>query len=286
MQPFDAMERLERLTVLDPAVKKVRALVRQKIQPQELRDALHGVWLGHPLHPPLTDVPIGAWTSAAVLDLFPRTGAASSALISFGVVATAPTALAGWTDWSELNPPEQRVGLVHAGANYLAVSCYLASLVARTRRKYALGKLLGFAGLGSVLVGGAIGGHLGYRRASGANHTADVRDTGASEWTDLGAAEELPEGSPIVRQLGQVPVFLLRLGDLIRGLVDRCSHLSGPLHEGRLAGAGADACVVCPWHGSTFRLSDGTVVHGPATAPQPLVAVRITAGRIEGRIPA
>jgi nitrite reductase/ring-hydroxylating ferredoxin subunit len=284
MQPFDSLDRLEKLTVLDPAAKKIAAVIQEKIQPQSLRDLLHGVWLGHPLHPVLTDIPIGAWTSSAMLDLFPKTGAASSALITVGLVSAGPTAISGWTDWSELNAPEQRTGLVHAATNYLAMGLYAASLYARVRRRYIRGKAWGFAGLATVLVGGSIGGHLSYRRAAGANHTADVGDTSGRGWTGLGSLDELPEGQPAARQLGHVPVMLLRQEGNVRGLVDRCSHLSGPLHEGELTGAGADLCIVCPWHGSQFRISDGGVVHGPATADQPRLEIRITDGQVEARI--
>lgn len=284
MQPFDSLDRLEQLTALDSAVQKLSGVFQEKIQPQSVRDALHGVWLGHPLHPVLTDIPIGAWTSAGMLDLLPKTGAASSVLIGVGLVAAGPTAVTGWTDWSELNRPEQRTGLVHATVNYVAVGLYAASLYNRMRRRYLRGKVLGFAGLATVLVGGTIGGHLSYRRAAGANHTADVGDTAGRGWTDLGSVSDLPERQPIPRQLGQVPVFLFREGDLVRGLVDRCSHLSGPLHEGTLTGAGADLCIVCPWHGSQFRISDGVVVHGPATADQPRVEVRISGDSVEARI--
>lgn len=284
MQPFDSLDRLEQLTFLDPTVKKLRTTIQQKIQPQSLRDALHGVWLGHPLHPVLTDVPIGAWTSAAMLDLLPKTGAASSALITVGLVSAGPTAIAGWTDWSELHTPEQRTGLVHAATNILAVGLYAASLRARIRRRYVRGKLLGFAGLSSVMVGGAIGGHLSYRRAAGANRTADVGEFAGADWTPLGPVADLPDGAPVVRQLGEVPVLLLRQDSVVRGLVDRCSHLAGPLHEGRLTGAGADLCIVCPWHGSTFRIGDGVVVHGPATADQPRLDVRVTDGQLEARL--
>ncbi len=284
MQPFDSLDRLEQLSALDPVVLKLRALFQQQIQPQSLRDVLHGVWLGHPLHPVLSDVPIGAWTSAAMLDFLPKTGIAASALISVGLAAAGPTAVAGWTDWSELHTPEQRTGLVHAAANLVAVGLYAASLQARVRRRYVRGKLLGFAGLTSVMVGGTIGGHLSYRRAAGGNRTADVADAAVDTFADLGPAEDLPDGQPVVRQLGQIPVLLVRQEGVVRGLVDRCSHLSGPLHEGTLTGAGADLCIVCPWHGSTFRISDGVVVHGPATAGQPRVEVRITDGRVQARI--
>ncbi|MDQ6651037.1 MAG: Rieske 2Fe-2S domain-containing protein [Actinomycetota bacterium] len=284
MQPFDSIDRLERAKALDPAVKVVSSLVHKVIQPQGLRDLLHGVWLGHPLHPVLVQVPVGAFVSASMLDLVPFTGPATTLLITTGLVSSVPAAAAGLTDWSELNPAEKRTGLVHSGANTVGLLLYGASLLARARRRKARGKALALAGLGAVAAGGVLGGHLSYRRAAGANHTADIPDVGPTDWTAVGALDELPDGALAGRQLGQVPVVLLRRGSLVQALVARCSHLSGPLEEGELTG-GTDPCVVCPWHGSEFRFADGSVVHGPAVAPQPVLQTRVTNGQVEVRLP-
>ncbi len=285
MQPFDSLDVLERASFLDPLVNRARTLVQNIIQPQLLRDVLHGTWLGHPLHPVLTDIPIGAWTSAVMLDFFPKTGAASSALIATGLVSVAPTVASGWTDWSELHQPEQRTGLVHAVANVAGTVVFAASLAARVRGRYARGKALGLTGLALVTVGGTIGGHLSFRRGAGANRTADVMDTGPTDWTTVASLDDLPEGQPVLREVADWPVLLYREGRTVRALIDRCSHLSGPLHEGKIRGSGSDACVVCPWHGSTFRLRNGAVVHGPATAPQPVLETRVLSDHVEVRIP-
>lgn len=285
MQPFDSLDRLEGLAALDPVILPLRTFVQRAFRPQALRDVLHGVWLGHPLHPVLTDVPIGCWTSAAVLDLVPGTGPAASTLIATGVAAWFPTAWAGWTDWSELHTPEQRTGLVHALANATALALYGGSLLARRRGAYGAGKLLGYAGLSSVLLGGMIGGHLSYRRAAGTNQTAYAVDTAPTEWIALARLEELPEGRPVVRETGRETILLYRSGSSVSALLDHCSHLNGPLHEGEVTGIGPDACVVCPWHGSTFRIRDGKVVHGPATAPQPTLEVRVLSDHVEVRLP-
>lgn len=284
MQPFDSLDRLERLTVLDRIVSPLRAFVQSNVQPQELRDLLHGVPLGHPLHPVLVQVPIGAWASAAVLDFLPGTGPSVTALITIGMATAAPAAISGLTDWSDLNSPESRTGVVHAAANAAALAFYVASLLARARGQRARGKLLGLLGLTAVGVGGTIGGHLSFRRAAGANHTADIPDLVPSDWVEVAALDDLPDGKITVRQVGSVPVLLLRRERGVQALVDRCSHLSGPLHEGRLADADGEACVVCPWHGSTFRLRDGAVVHGPATAPQPVFDARVLSDRVEVRL--
>ncbi len=283
MQPFDSLDRLEELTQLDPLAARMRQLVQEATGTQSVRDALHGVWLGHPLHPVLVQVPIGAWTSATILDFVPRTGPAVSLLIGTGIASAVPAAAAGWTDWSALNPQEGRTGLVHATANITAIALYGASLFARLRGRRMKGKALALAGLTSASLGGIIGGHLSYRRAAGANHNAQLADVAPSGWVDVGALDELAEGALTRREVGKVSVLLLRRGSTVHALAEQCSHLSGPLSEGRLSNDDGP-CVICPWHGSTFRLSDGGVVHGPATAPQPVFETRVLSDHVEVRL--
>src|SRR4051812_47447828 len=134
------VDRIEKASPLDPVVKAVRGIVNAALRPQQVRDGLHGVWLGHPLHPVLTDVPIGVWSAAAILDIVPSTGPASATLIATGCVAAVPTAVTGWADWSQLHPPQQRIGVVHAAANVVALTLYSASLVARARGRSFTGK--------------------------------------------------------------------------------------------------------------------------------------------------
>lgn len=286
VEPFTSVRRLERLRGLDPLANAISRSLRRVVKPGPVRDTLHGTWLGHPVHPMLTDVPIGCWTSAALLDLLPGGGAAAGTLIATGVLAAAPTALTGFVDWQEIDRPEQRAGLVHAAANAAAVLLYTASLAARGRRRRFRGRLLGFAGLGAVSLGGLIGGHLSFQRGAGVNRTAHVGDIAPGDWTRIAALDELPDRTPTVRLVDTLPVFLYRDGSSVRALVDRCSHLSGPLHEGQVEGTGSDACIVCPWHASTFRIADGEVIRGPATAPQPVLDVRLRGNSVEVRLAA
>jgi nitrite reductase/ring-hydroxylating ferredoxin subunit/uncharacterized membrane protein len=279
------VERIEQAGPLDPVVKAVRRIVTAALRPQSVRDALHGVWLGHPLHPVLTDVPIGAWSAAALLDVVPRTGPASATLIAAGCAGAVPTAVTGWADWSQLHPPQQRVGLVHAGANVLALGLYTASLVARARGRSLTGKALSYAGLGAVSVGGYLGGHLVFRQAAGANHTADTIDLFPSGWQPLGRLDDLPDGQPTKRTIDGVDVLVVRRGQHVDVLSNRCSHLSAPLSDGSFKVESGQGCIVCPWHGSTFRLADGAVVHGPTTSPQQLFETRIESGNVEIRLP-
>jgi nitrite reductase/ring-hydroxylating ferredoxin subunit len=274
------IERLENASPLDPVVKTVRKIVNRALGPQPVRDLLHGLWLGHPVHPMLTDLPIGAWTSAAVLDVVPGTGPAASTLIATGCAAAVPTAVTGWADWSQLHPQQQRVGLVHAISNVVGLGLFTASLAARARGATMRGKLLSYAGLGAVMGGGYLGGHLVFRQAAGASHVADVVDLFPSGWHDVGPLEELPDGKPAKRTVDGVDLLVVRRGQHVDVLADKCSHLSGPLSDGDFTVKDGQGCIVCPWHGSTFRLADGAAVHGPATSPQHRFATRVTNGRL------
>ncbi|WP_405455392.1 Rieske (2Fe-2S) protein [Streptomyces sp. NBC_00101] len=274
------MDRLEHTTVLDGAIDLVQEKVRA-LPLGSLRDTLHGRWLGHPVHPLLVQVPLGSWLSAAVLDLLPGQRRAACALIGVGLGAAGPAALAGWVDWAELQSRQRRVGFVHAAANVTAVALYAGSFAARLRGRTALGKALGLAGLSVVSVGGAVGGHLAYRQASGANHAEAVQDLVQPGWHEVGAVADFPVGEPVRRFVDNVPVVLVReQGGQLHALADMCSHLGGPLSDGEVE----DGCVRCPWHGSVFRLSDGWNVQGPATAPQPAFDTRIVDGRVETRL--
>ncbi|MET9431684.1 Rieske 2Fe-2S domain-containing protein [Streptomyces sp. NPDC003036] len=258
--------------------------VRKAVQAAPLgagRDALHGRWLGHPLHPLMVQVPIGTWLSAAVLDLLPGNRRASRTLIGVGLATAGPAAVAGWTDWADLPKQQQRVGLVHAAGNITAVALYAASYAARRRGRVWRGKALGLAGLSAVMVGGALGGHLAYRQASGANHAEQVPNMMEPGWHTVGDLADFPVGRAVRSHVGEVAVMVFREpGGSIHVLADRCSHMAGPLSEGEID----DGCVRCPWHGSVFRLADGWNVRGPATAPQPSFDTRVADGRLEVRL--
>ncbi|MEV5826586.1 Rieske 2Fe-2S domain-containing protein [Spirillospora sp. NPDC052242] len=273
----DVTDGIEHARALDRTIRVLSTGVKRVLRPGPVKDALHGVPLGHPAHPPLTDVPMGCWTSAAVLDLLPGTRRASEALVAAGLVGAVPTVLTGVADWSALHRGQQRVGLVHAGGMAIATALYSASYAARYRGRDDAGRALGFAGLGVLLAGSYLGGHLAFRQAAGASHADQVAHLVTLGWHDLCKADELPDGWPVHRSLGYISLFVLRTGDEVHVLADRCSHLAGPLHQGRIVSDdNADLCVVCPWHGSTFRVRDGSVVHGPATGRQPAFESRVT----------
>ena len=276
----DVLERIEEAEGLDRVAGPLAKAVAKAVPHGPVKDALSGTWLGHPLHPLLTDVAIGSWTSAFLLDVFGGEGteAAADGLVAAGVVSALPTALAGLSDWSDLLGAERRVGLIHAAANVLAVTCYGLSWVARRKGDRGRGVALGLLGASVATVGGYLGGHLSYRQ--GVNVNRNAWEEGPEGWVDVAAESELVEGRPVAADADGVRVCLVKQGSALHAIADVCGHAGGPLHEGELDGEGR---VTCPWHGSTFRVQDGAVVHGPATAPQPDFETRVQDGRVSVR---
>jgi nitrite reductase/ring-hydroxylating ferredoxin subunit len=202
---------------------------------------------------------------------------AADLLVGAGILSAIPTAMTGLNDWSDTIGGETRVGVVHAGANVAALGLYVASLLARRGGRRGRGKLLGLAGLGVLMVGGYLGGHLSFAKAVNVNHTAF--EDGPQEWTPVLADAELGEGEHRRVSAGEAAVLLVRDQGRLYALANTCSHAGGPLDEGELV----DGCVVCPWHASTFRLTDGSIVRGPASTPQPAYQSRVRDGKIEIR---
>jgi nitrite reductase/ring-hydroxylating ferredoxin subunit/uncharacterized membrane protein len=273
-------ERIEQLEILDrvsePLQKGVRTVVPQD---SELKDVLSGTWLGHPLHPPLTDLVVGAWTSAFLLDLFGGEEAEPGAdrLVGVGVLAAVPTAAAGLSDWADLRGPSRRVGSVHALGNTTALVLHAASWAARRRGDRGRGIALSALGYAAATFSAWLGGHLSFAKGVGVNQTAF--DSLPSEWTAVLGDAELEEGTLTGAQADGLGVVLVRKEGRLYALDDRCSHRGCSLHEGEL---NADDTITCPCHGSTFRL-DGSVVKGPATSSQPSLDVRANEGNVEVR---
>ncbi|SEC06083.1 Ferredoxin subunit of nitrite reductase or a ring-hydroxylating dioxygenase [Streptomyces sp. 2231.1] len=277
---LQAVDRVERFSGADRLLDAVQRVI-QAAPLGRARDGLHGRWLGHPVHPLLVQVPVGSWLSAALLDVLPGQRRAAGTLVATGLMAAAPAALAGWVDWADCNRPQQRIGFVHAAANAAGVALYASSLSARLRGRHTAGKMLGWAGLTVIGAGGALGGHLAYRQAAGANHAEAVAQLVGPGWHHVAELSDLPHDKPVRRTVADVTVVVVRRpDDAVHVLAEHCSHLAGPLSEGVLE----DGCLRCPWHGSLFRLTDGWNVQGPATAPQPAFDTRVTDGRVEARL--
>jgi nitrite reductase/ring-hydroxylating ferredoxin subunit/uncharacterized membrane protein len=276
---------LERSRPLSVAGKVVSRSVAKLVGAGPMKDLLSGTWLGHPAHPLLTDVPIGAWTSALLLDLmgiFGGAGAASrrgaDTLVAVGVVAALPTTASGLSDLSdEVEDSILAVGAAHAICNVAAVGLFTASYAARLRRKRARGIALSVLGTGVLAASGFLGGHLSYRKGLGVDH--NVFEEPIGDWTAVLDASELVDGNPQQVIVAGNDVLLYRAKSAVYALANRCSHRGGPLHEGKIEGQE----IICPWHSSRFRMQDGSVVRGPAVAPQPCYETRVHEGKIEIR---
>ncbi|HVC41298.1 MAG TPA: Rieske (2Fe-2S) protein [Candidatus Saccharimonadales bacterium] len=252
--------------------KALEPLTRQRT----LMDVLHGRWLGHALHPALSDVPLGMWTSVPVLDLI-GDDAGATTLTAVGCIAAAATAVTGTADWSVTYGRDRRLALVHGLANTAVLGLQLGSLASRLRGRKGRGRFLSVAGLAAGAAAAYLGGDLVLDRALTVNHTASL--SGPEEWTDVAADADVAEGALSVADVDGRKVLLTRVNGAVCALENTCSHAGGPLNEGTVE----DGEVVCPWHGSRFRLSDGAVLAGPATFPQPQLEARKVAGRVQIR---
>ena len=275
----DLVRRGERWQALDGVTKPLTSMVGRLVRPRIVRNVLSGTPFGHPAHPPLTDIPVGTWCTATVLDAIggPRFEQAADVLIAAGVVAAVPTAASGFNDWADTYGSETRVGLLHAGANSIALGLYGGSLTARRRGDRGAGRALARGGLAALVVGGYLGGHLSYVRGVGINQAA--WEGGPADWTPTMAESDLPAGQSRRVDVAGVAVLLYRQGEQILAIGSVCSHAGGPLEQGTITEEG----VTCPWHGSIFCLTDGTVHRGPARTPQPQYQTRVHNGQIEIR---
>lgn len=271
---------------LQGAVKAVIGSNRRP--PRRFKSLLHGTWLHHPLHPAITDVPIGAWLLTALFDVLwlavPSTGLwaprGAETLALIGVVAALGAAATGLADWSDSYGAERTVGLYHGLLNSAALVLYAVSAVLRFTTpdgRSVSAALVGFVGLVCVLIAAYLGGDMVFAKGTAVNHTA---------WEAAGEDYEpvLPVASVVENRLYRVavagvPVILIRLNDRFSAIAATCSHAGGPLDEGTVE----SGVVQCPWHGSRFRLSDGHVLTGPATVHQPRYDVRIRDGQVELR---
>lgn len=281
--PDQVAERLESLEVLDAPAQTAGKAIRQAVPRGPVKDAISGTWLGHALHPLLTDVTIGAFTGAAVLDLIGGRESAPAAerLVAVGLAATPPTVLTGLSDWADSESTDdgvRRAGMVHWALNAGAAAFMVGSLLARRRGALGRGRMLGLAGLTLMSGGGWIGGHLAYAEGVGVDRT--VFEKGPQDWTPTGVTEDaLADGRAVRGHAEGVPVLLVQRGGRVHALHDHCNHRGGSLCDGELG----DGTVTCPLHGSVFRLEDGAVERGPATHAQPVFEARVMSGAVEVR---
>jgi nitrite reductase/ring-hydroxylating ferredoxin subunit/uncharacterized membrane protein len=271
---------------LDRAAKPVEKTV-EKAFPGELgrtvKDTLHGTWLGHPLHPVLTDVPIGAWMMAQVFDALGAIrksddyDAAARVCITTGLIGAVGAAATGLADWSETGRDSRRIGFIHGLVNITATGLFLTSALLRRRKRTTGAVAASSTGFAVAMAGAYLGGSLVYQRDIGPNHALDWNAPGT--FTRAIALASLPEGAKRKLHIGDVVVVVGHHQGRVFALAERCAHQGGPLSEGEMK----DGTIVCPWHGSTFCVGDGALVHGPSTYDQPCYETRILDGFVEIR---
>jgi nitrite reductase/ring-hydroxylating ferredoxin subunit/uncharacterized membrane protein len=244
---------------------------------QQTKNALHGVWLGHPLHPVFTDVPLGAWTTALALDAAANGDAgmrrAATFAMGVGLTGALGAAVTGLTDWSETDGQSRRAGLIHGLLNITATALFATAFTLRRSDSHEGGRKCAWAGYAIALGAAYLGGDLVYGQRIGVTHAdAELPE----EFTPIAGSAALADNSMMRARAGTADVLLVRQHGRVCALVHACAHLGGPLSEGTLN----DGSVVCPWHGSEFALEDGRVLNGPATHNQPCLAVRERDGQI------
>ncbi len=280
---------------IDGAAKPLQNAVSQFFQKagpvgQKLADFLNGVWLGHPLHPVMTDIPIGAWTAAVALDAMeagsnsPGVGKAADAAVALGVAGAVGSAVTGLADWQHTVGETRRVGFTHAALNTVALGFFLVSMLERGKRNRGAGRSLALIGYGIAAASAYLGGDMVFRQRMGVNHAPDEEHINIREFVPVMPADQLPENKLTLAMLTNIPLVLLRREGIVYALAETCAHLGGPLADGEIAeGEDRQPLVVCPWHGSHFNMKDGSVVQGPSAYPQPCFEARIHNGQVEIR---
>ena len=279
---------VERQTWLDKLASPIQNLLLaffgQPGQPgRKLKDILNGTWLGHALHPVLTDVPLGAWSGTTLLDFAwlanEDEGIARGADLTLllGLAGATGAAVTGLTDWSDLDGTDRRVGLMHGLLNGSITLIYLTSLVLRLTGQRRTAIAFSTSGYLVSLFSAYLGGELSFAKGIGVNHVA--WEGGSDDFVAVIDEQDLVEGKLTRVDAAGIPAILLKHGESIYAIGATCTHLAGPLDEGTVE----DGIVTCPWHGSRFCMYDGSIVNGPAVYAAPTFAVRVHNGKIELR---
>jgi len=257
---------------------------RERHQDNLALELLHGGrWVGHPLHPALSDLPIGLWAGAVVLDATdrdppPRQGFDPVGMLSAaGILAACAAALTGLSDWAVSSDQDRRVGLFHGILNTAALGIQTASLGARMAGHRDTARALGVAGFAVTAAAGYLGGHLVFTKGVMVNRVAWAM--GPRRWTRTLQEADLPDDSPTAVEAEGRQIMLYRHRGRLYAIDNICSHAGGLLSRGPVA----DLTVTCPLHGSRFALANGCVSRGPASQPQPVLPTRIRNGWIEVR---
>jgi uncharacterized membrane protein len=215
--PIDLIEKQEWLGKVADAVQPLilDAFKAGGEAGQQLKNILHGTWLGHPLHPVLTDIPVGAWSLAAIFDTLELTGSkkykkAADVSVAVGLVGALGSAVTGLTDWSGTDGKKRKIGLMHAMLNVTGTALYGTSLALRSKNKTRdTGIALSFAGLGIVSLAAYLGGHLVFGEQVGVDHTA-TSDDYPNDFVAVLAENNLAENSMKAVKAGEISVLLAK----------------------------------------------------------------------------
>jgi nitrite reductase/ring-hydroxylating ferredoxin subunit/uncharacterized membrane protein len=278
------VDRLSWLRSLNDWLTAVLGPFRERHQDNLLLELLHGGrWAGHPVHPALSDLPIGLWAGATVLDATDRDPAprhgldAAGVLSAAGIVAAGATALTGLSDWTVSDDQDRRIGLFHGLLNTVALGLQCGSLGTRMAGHRGTARALGAASLTVTAAAGYLGGHLVFTKGVMVNRVAWAN--GPRRWTRALQEADLPDDSPTAIEAEGRQILLYRHRGRLYAIDNICSHAGGLLSRGSVE----DLTVTCPLHGSRFGLADGCVKRGPASQPQPVLPTRIRNGWIEVR---
>jgi nitrite reductase/ring-hydroxylating ferredoxin subunit len=247
------------------------------------QDFLNGAWLGHSLHPVVVDVVVGGSTMALLLQVAIWLGVADlhTALpwvVGLTWLAGVSAIVTGLTDFKDTAAGDERyvVGL-HGLINIVATAVLIGAFAMLLAGADGVAGWLILVGFLILSVGAFIGGHVVFKYGYMVNHNAFAAGKTAKEFTPVLPVAELAEATPTKALLGATALVVVRRGDLVFALKETCSHAGGPLSKGKLAGD----TIVCPWHGSAFRLRDGAVRHGPAATRQVAYRARISGAQVE-----
>jgi nitrite reductase/ring-hydroxylating ferredoxin subunit/uncharacterized membrane protein len=278
------VDQLDWLRAVNDWLTAVLVPFRERHQDNLALELMHGGrWAGHPLHPALSDLPVGLWTGATLLDMTdrgpaPRSGLDAAGMLSAaGIAASCATALTGLSDWTVSNEQDRRIGLFHGLLNTAALGLQCASLGTRMTGHRGTARALGAASLTVTAAAAYLGGHLVFTKGVMVNRVGWA--TGPRRWARALPEADLPDDSPVAVEAEGRQILLYRHRGILYAIDNICSHAGGLLSRGTVA----DLTVTCPLHGSRFALTDGSVSRGPAHQPQPVLRTRIRNGWIEVR---
>lgn len=290
----DFTERISARIIKSNLIRKISASLDKLLQRcfsapamRRLKIFLNGTWVGHPMHPILTDIPIGAWTLTILLDLIgllfrlPQLGLAASIAAGIGVAGAAAAAAAGLADWMDIDPPEKAVGAFHATVNVSATTLFLISFLMRWGQHWQLTWgpfVLALAGYLLVSVGGYLGGIMVFHKGVMINRNA--YRSGPDDFKSAVETRELADGQMKRVLVEEQPVVLLKLDGTVYAFGGVCSHYGAPLNEGTIV----EQTIECPWHASRFALEDGRIVQGPACAGVPVYDCKIVNEQVQVRL--